>query len=321
MKPALRVAAIALLASVMGTAPVRAETKPASVPAKGGPDAVQLPRYTPPDAYSEDLVVNSQGKTFVIQRFVDHGKVRTEMNMEGKSFVMIETGDEHGTTYTVMPDMKMVMKQTSQTMETASEMAGHPNKAQEHAEKELKKHGEKGSGENAEQAMPGSEGHGPETPPANMKVEDLGQETIGGLAAKKFRMTSPDGDAVGWFDPATNAPMRMEGVVNGQKQSIEWKNRKTGSQPSDLFQIPKDYKVQDMDAMMAQMKSAEAMGGAGNMMKAMAGGMGQSMGSSLGGSLGASLGGAVGGPLWSMAGQYIGGKIGGLLGRKAGSAL
>lgn len=316
MKPARGALILASLTLMLGTAPLMAaDTKTTPSPAKGVPEAISLPKYTPPDAYSEDIAVSSQGKNFVIHRFVDHGKLRTEMTMDGKSFVMIETGDDQGTTYTVMPDMKMVMKQTSRTTEDAMAMSGHADKdkAKAHLEKESKERAGSTS-----TSVPAASPNG--APPANMNVEDLGQETVNGVAAKKFRMSSPDGSAVGWFDPASGAPIRMESIVNGDKQSLEWKNRKSGAQSADLFQVPKDYKVQDVDAMMAQMKAAQAQAG-GNMMSAMAGGMAQGMGSSVGSSLGSSLGGAIGGPLGAMAGNYIGGKIGGFLGRKAASAL
>jgi len=316
MKPAAGIGALALIALTFGTEPlIAADTKPAAAPAKGASEAVSLPTYTPPDAYSEDIAVTSAGKNFTIHRFVDHGKLRTEMAMEGKTFVMIETGDDKGTTYTVMPEMKMVMKQTSHTTEAAMAMSGHADKdkAKAHLEKESKERAGSTS-----TSVPAASPNG--APPANMKVEDLGQETVNGVAAKKYRMSSPDGSAVGWFDPATGAPIRMESIVNGATQSLEWKNRKVGAQSADLFQVPKDYKVQDVDEMMAKMQAAQAQAG-GNAMSMMAGGMAQGMGASFGSSLGSSLGGAIGGPLGAMAGNYIGGKVGGFLGRKAASAL
>ena len=52
MTAALRIAALALLGFAIGTAPLRADTKVVPT-AKGDPDAVQLPQYTPPDAYRD----------------------------------------------------------------------------------------------------------------------------------------------------------------------------------------------------------------------------------------------------------------------------
>ena len=51
-------------------------------------------------------------KTIAMDRMVDHGKLRTDMSVEGKSFVMIEAGDEKGTSYMLMPEEKRAIKQS-----------------------------------------------------------------------------------------------------------------------------------------------------------------------------------------------------------------
>jgi hypothetical protein len=261
-----------------------------------GFETIGLPQYVPPQSFREDLVITHEGKPMTMKRFVDHGKIRTEMSAEGHEFIMVETGDSKGTIYTLMPEQKKAMKQSRQGMEEASTKAGAKMP--------------KPDAKDAAQAPPG------------IQVEDLGDETLDGNAAKKLRMVhGKEGDVVGWFDKATGAPIRMESFVEGKKTAIEWKNRKAEPQPAELFGVPKEYEVMDMDQMMAQRGAMGGMGSVGGMAKGMAGGMVQGMGSNLGGSLGATLGGSLGGPLGAMAGQFLGGKIGGMLGKKAANAI
>jgi hypothetical protein len=205
--------------------------------------------------------------------------------------VMIELGDEKGTTYLLSPKEKRAMKQTRAATEAMA-----PKKA----------------AAGAEAAVPAA---------ARVKVEDLGDETADGKPCRKLRMTVPEGSTLGWFEKASGAPVRMEGNVNGETTVLEWKNYKVAPQPAALFEVPKGYELTDMDEMMQKMKGMGGMGGMGGMMGGMAGGMAQGMGQSMGASMGASLGGALGGPLGAMAGQYLGGKVGGMIGKKAASAV
>lgn len=258
-----------------------------------GLEAIGLPQYTPPESFSEELVVTSQGKTIVMKRFVDKGKVRTDISVEGMEMVMIEMGDAKGTTYQLMPKEKQAIKQSRQTVEEAI-------------------------GGKAPKKLEGAKEEQPGPTPADFKVEDLGDVALDEKPAKKLRMTTAEGSVLGWFDKTTGAPLRMEGEVDGQKAEMEWKNRKIEPQPGALYGVPKGYEVHDLDEMMAQMK---AMGGMSGMVKGMMGGMGQGMGSSIGGSLGSSIGGSLAGPMGAVAGQYLGSKIGGLLGKKAATAV
>jgi hypothetical protein len=254
---------------------------------------IQLPHYAPPAAYREDLVISGKQGGMTMKRFVDHEKIRTEMSSDGNEFVMLETGDPGGTMYMIMPEQKTAMKQSRAAMTKAG--AKLPKKES-----------------------------GASAPPSDIKVEDLGEDKVDGVAVKKLRMVAEGGDVLGWFDKTTGAPVRMESVVQGEKSTVEWKNRKPGPQSEELFQVPKGYAVTDMDEMMKNMGGMGAMGGmggVGGMAKGMAGGMVQGMGSNLGGSLGGMIGGSLGGPLGSIAGQFIGGKIGGMLGKKAANAI
>ena len=275
--------------------------KPQKPLKSSGFEAIGLPHYVAPEAFREDLVIQNDGKTITMKRFMDHGKSRTEMTSDGQSFVMMEMGDEKGTTYMVMPDEKRAMKQSAQGMaESSKEVADAKKKAKE-----------------AKSA-----------PPPDIQAEDLGEETIDGHVVKKVRMKygKDAQEVMGWFDKQTGAPVRMESSVEGKKSVIEWKNRKVEPQAAELFAVPKDYEVTDMDEMMKKMGSMGGGGmpmgmGVGSMAKGMAGGMVQGMGQNFGSSLGSTLGASIGGPLGGIAGQFIGGKIGGMIGKKAANAI
>jgi hypothetical protein len=277
------------------------EAKPQKPAKASGFEAIGLPHYVAPEAFREDLVIQNDGKTITMKRFIDHGKSRTEMTSDGQSFVMMEMGDEKGTTYMVMPDEKRAMKQSAQGMaESSKEVADATKKAKE-----------------AKSA-----------PPPDIQAEDLGEETIDGHAVKKVRMKygKDAQEVMGWFDKQTGAPVRMESSVEGKKSVIEWKNRKVEPQAAELFAVPKGYEVTDMDEMMKKMGSMGGGGmpmgmGVGSMAKGMAGGMVQGMGQNFGASLGSTLGASIGGPLGGIAGQFIGGKIGGMIGKKAANAI
>ena len=274
-------------------APKAGTTAPA--PAKAAHGTIGLPNYKEPAAYSVDMVVHSPKADMVMRRFIDSGRIRTEISGSGEDVVMIELGDEKGTSLMLMPKEKRAMKQSRAAMESA-------------APKKLK----------------AAEVEGAPPAPANVTIEDLGEATLDGKVVKKLRMTMPEGSSMGWFEKSTGAPVRMEGTVNGETTVVEWKNYKVAPQPAKLFEAPKDYELTDVDEMMEKMKGMGgmgAMGGMGGMAGGMAQGMGQSMGQSLGSSLGSSLGGALGGPLGAMAGQYLGGKVGGMVGKKAMAAV
>src|SRR6185503_6300138 len=133
---------------------------------------------------------------------------------DGQAMVMIEANDEKGTSYVLMPSEKRAIKQSRAAM---SEV--------------MDKMKDKGGKMAEPEAAP--------TPPADLKVEDLGDETIDGHAVKKLKFAMSEGSALGWFDKATGAPVKMESDAQGHKSTIEWKNYAPGPQPAKLFEIPK----------------------------------------------------------------------------------
>ncbi len=290
-------AALLLALLLPGAARADAPAPKPAVHIPHGMTGAQLPDYVPPPAYSEDLEIESGGKTITLKRSIDHGRMRTEMNVDGQAMTMIEVGDEQGTTYMLMPGEKRAMKQSRGAMEAATK--GHLPKA---AVKDTTNKDEPG-----------------------IRVEDLGEETMGGVLTKKMHITSEGTTILGWFDKATGAPVRMESKVDGKDAVMEWKDRKVGPQPADMFTIPKGYEVMDIDAMMKQMGGAggmpgmgglPGMGGVGGMAKGLGGGMAGNMMGGMGANLGGHLGGMLGGPLGSIAGRYIGGKIGNAIAHK-----
>jgi hypothetical protein len=328
-----------LAARAAGAAPAR-PTPPASAPpaatsaAAPSMAAASLPDWHEPDAYSVDLVMSGDGQTFTMERAVDHGRMRSHIAMDKEhEMVLLELPDEKETTYTLMPSQKMALKQTAE--DTASMMA-QAGGAAEHAEP-------------AESRARPDAAAAQGAPPADVKIELLGTDEIDGKSARKYRVTSPEGSGLAWFDAQSNAPVRMESEVEGKKGVIEWKNWKVGPQKAELFEVPKDYNVQDVGAMMQMMKGmsgrqfsglaqgspgggmpggvpggmpAGLPGGLPGMPGGMGmGGMGQRMGSQFGAQFGSTLGASFGGPLGAMAGHYIGGKVGGFLGKKAAGAV
>ncbi|HTM58131.1 MAG TPA: hypothetical protein VL123_06925 [Candidatus Udaeobacter sp.] len=302
----IRIAALAALVILALSATPSSSYAGRTVPMPTSLPGIDLPAYQPPPAYSVNLVVHSPRGEMTMKRIIDHQRIRSEMTSQGQSFVMIEMGDEKGTMLTLMPDQKRGMTQTSATMKNAMAMAPMSARA---AEKTSEKKPEASA------------------PPPDLKAEDLGDETIDGHAAKKVRMTSAEGTALGWFDKATGAPLRMESDAGGQKTVLEWKDYQVAPQPATLFEAPKGYEITDMDEMMAKMSAMQGghgmagMGGLGNMAGGYANGMAQSFGQNMGASLGSSFGAALGGPLGAIAGQYIGGKIGGMVAKKAADAV
>ena len=249
------------------------------------PASASLPAYREPAAYSETLVITSGGSQLEMKRFVGHGKIRTELSGAGADVVMIELGDERGTSYTLVPAQKMAIKQLRPPDEAPAS------------------------------DLPQRSGDGEGAPlPAGVQLEDLGTERIGEVSAKKLRITAPDGVALAWFDPASGAPLRMETSAGGEKGTLAWKGRRVEPQPARLFEVPGEYQVIDVEQMQG---AAGKIGAAGIRMAAdSAGQTVRRLGSSLGESAGGSLGMALGGPLGAVVGRYVGGRVGGMLADK-----
>jgi hypothetical protein len=280
--------ALCLLCAAAPLARAAAATRPA--PAAPAAAAMLGPATALPKNFSVDMKIHADGKDFTMTRYAnENGDSRMDIDMpEQGRFTMIQLNDEKKTMYTVMPEKKQVIKQS---MTTAMEsMAGkHEPRA----------------------TAPDSAAHGEGT------IELVGQEDVNGIHADKYKVTNEGMSGFLWVDPATHLVSRMQ-AENG---TVDFTNYKANATTAEALTPPKDYKLTDMDEMMAKMKGMGGMSGmAQSMMGGMAGGMGSSLGSSLGGQAGGALGGMLGGPLGRMAGTYLGNKLGSKLGSKAGSA-
>ncbi len=80
--------------------------------------------------------------------------------------------------------------------------------------------------------------------PGEVKRQYLGEESVEGRAAKKYRITYVDNGKTwtvySWIDDAMGVPVKVSDE-NG-KWMVVYRNLKPGSQPADLFEIPAGYK-------------------------------------------------------------------------------
>ena len=217
--PALAAAALLLASTAVAAGakdPAKTAVAPAPVPAGLVTGSNQ------PAAFSVEMhMKDEKGKDFVITRIVDGGKNRMEMAADGHKMTMISLDDEAKTTYMVDDEHKMVMK-----MSAAKQM------------EEAKKHQKK-----SDEVQPA-----PEQPQG--QIEALGQETVNGRLANKYKASYGDqGSGLMWMDAENNLPIRMESEGKG----IDFKNYDFSPQPAEKFAPPKDYEVRDMDEMMSKM--------------------------------------------------------------------
>lgn len=277
--------------------------------------APSMGTWKAPAEYRIDMEVDAEGQHFTMHRFISNGKTRSDMKTpDGMEFVMLEMGDADGTSYTLMPEEKSAIKQTRTGMEAIAAKVS-PEVA-------------------AKTALSPDE-----VPPAPGNMVNAGREKVDGIECDKLIYTFDGVTATSWVDAATGRPVKMESAQG----TIEWKNYVAGSQKKELFAVPSDYQVTDVDEMMKQMSDSGmggalsgmlggggmgglgALGGMAGMPGGGLGGMAQNfggqMGSNFGAGLGGALGGALGGPLGAMAGQYLGGAVGGMVGKKVAGAV
>ncbi len=80
--------------------------------------------------------------------------------------------------------------------------------------------------------------------PGEVKREYLGEESVEGRPAKKYRITykyeGKTGTVYSWIDDALGVPIKASDEKG--KWMVIYKNIKPGSQPASLFEIPEGYK-------------------------------------------------------------------------------
>ncbi len=128
------------------------------------------PPWTPDKQFSSDEVVSlKNGMTVAGKAFMDNGKIRTEMNMNGMGMVAIVRPDQKKI-YTVMPVQKMVM-----------EMAVDPEKMKQVS------------------LLSGN----------NATFEAAGPDVLNGVPCLKYKMTTDGKVFYWWVNATTKAPVKI----------------------------------------------------------------------------------------------------------------
>jgi hypothetical protein len=137
----------------------------AQTPAPAAP-----PPWTPDKQFSSDEVVSlKNGMTVTGKAYMDNGKIRTEMNMNGMDMVAIIRPDEKKI-YTVMPAQKMVM-----------EMPLDPAKMKQ-------------------VTLLASD---------DAKYDFVGPDVVNGTPSLKYKMTTDGKIFYWWVNAATKAPIKI----------------------------------------------------------------------------------------------------------------
>jgi hypothetical protein len=254
--------------------------------------------WTPPAEYSLDMEVQSKEDTFVIHRAVSMGRTRSVIELpSGEEVVVLELADDAGTVYTLLPELGIGIKQTAATAEALAH--------------ELEEERLETTGELEEDVA---------ITPA--QIQHMKKQTVDGVPCNLYAITVNGHTACTWNDVETQRPVRMQAGDN----RIFWKNYVAGPQDEELFQVPADYEIQDMDLLIEDLNAAgmgsivEAVPGPGGMNAWGGNGMGLGIAAQLGSGLGAGfdagLATALDGTLGAMASQYLEGTVGDMLGNE-----
>ncbi|MCE0499360.1 MAG: DUF4412 domain-containing protein [Methylacidiphilales bacterium] len=165
------------------------------------------PAYVYPKQFSADEVMTTKdGGTMTMKTYMDNGKVRNEVNTNGMQIVSIVRPDQQKM-YQVMVAQKMVMVVPLDPVK-------------------IKR-----------MTPPGSDGDG--------KFETVGPDTVDGVAATKYKMTSRDGKVIFlWVGVTSQFPIKL--TSDDGSFTLAWKNFQAGPQDAALFEPPSDYQVINM---------------------------------------------------------------------------
>jgi hypothetical protein len=179
----------------------------------------QMPQ---PPQFSADISVKSaEGQAMKGKMFFDKGKVRMDMNAQGREMSTI-TDSTTQTSYVLMHEQKMYMETK----------AGGPG------------------GRRRGPKMPDIKALS-ENPCANEKdvtCKKVGTETVNGRSCDKWEFTAkdPSENRTAWIDQKTHIPIKS---VGADGTTFEFTNFKEGPQDAKNFEVPKDYQKFDMGAM------------------------------------------------------------------------
>jgi hypothetical protein len=163
--------------------------------------------YTFPKQFSADEIATTKdGATITMKTFMDSGKIRTEINSNGMQMVSILRPDQQKM-YSVMTAQKMVMVMPLDAAKLKQMLP------------------------------PGSGG--------DAKMETVGPDTVDGLAAIKYKITSDSGKVVFlWVGVASQFP--VQAAADDGSFTLVYKNFQTGPQDAALFEPPSGYQVMNM---------------------------------------------------------------------------
>ena len=78
----------------------------------------------------------------------------------------------------------------------------------------------------------------------NAKWEDLGADTVNGIACQKYKIVSADKGAFFWLSKDKKQPVRMQ--TEDGKVTVDWKSFVAGPQDDKLFEVPAGFTKMDM---------------------------------------------------------------------------
>lgn len=162
-----------------------------------------------PTEYTAEIVTTGKDipGEMVTKYAIDGEKIRSEVNAQGQQMISIIRPDRK-VMYTVMPAQKMYMEMPLQ--DSPAGPGGADFKAQ--AEKFRKGEG----------------------------IEEVGKETINGVACTKYKATDGENVSLFWISETTRHPVRIA-AADGSYQ-VDWKNVKVGKPDASLFEPPADCK-------------------------------------------------------------------------------
>jgi hypothetical protein len=181
-----------------------------------------LPVWVAPGEYRLHLQISFGKKSVSVRRFVSGKRIRSEIESGNSRTVLIELGDPQGTAHELSP-----ADRTARRL-----VAGRSLRALD--SREL-----------------GSDLDG-------WSVEYLGGDMTAGKRSLRYRIESTRAPVFAWFDVRTGFPLRMETDEDGLTYVIEWSSLVTNRQPDDLFEVPEDYTIGELDVTPAARNVSES---------------------------------------------------------------
>lgn len=169
--------------------------------------ADDAPPFTMAKQYSADMTITSnQGFNMTSHTAMDGDKVRSDMQMSNGMAVSTIIRKDQKKLYHILVAQKMVMVADFD-----------PTKM-----------------DNASAVVNGPKG----------KFELVGPDSVDGVAATKYKVTSDGKVSYFWIDTTTKNPLQM--AAEDGSYTVRWKNYKPGPQDASLFEPPAGYQVMNV---------------------------------------------------------------------------